>query len=185
MPTRSGLSAISQKRWGGVLKSCRYHVMPKSLMKPESMSVSPPARLRRAQLRQFYAGEPRDRSIAIQIPVGMVPDDFLARHGRLRLDPEHETKSIVLAGLAQGANSVGIITRARKPIAAGFPPRVGWIVFNAEGIAVPARIDSIELGRDLMVVHPFEISNFAIDGSLPQLPNKIGPRIVLPLSWGV
>src|SRR5215469_2921081 len=41
MPTRSGLSANSQYLSGGILKSCRYQVMPNSVINPDTMFVIP------------------------------------------------------------------------------------------------------------------------------------------------
>ena len=58
---------------------------------------------------------------------------------------------------------MGIIPGAGKPVAAILPPRIGWIGFGPERVAVPAGIDSIKLDRDFVVVNPLDVSDLVVD----------------------
>ena len=100
-------------------------------------------------------------------PAGMIFSDLLVRHGRFRLNPERKAKAVRLQSVAQRLDAVRIIQRAGKPVAAilppGIPKRIGWVIFQAHRIPIPAGIHGIQLHRNFMVVYPLDVGQLVGD----------------------
>src|SRR5580698_9771680 len=95
----------------------------------------------------------------------MLGDDLRSGIGSLRLNPEGKSVVVLVKGLTQRTQSMGVSDRRGRPIAPILPPRRWAGVVGrfrvADGVPKPARVDCVGVVRELVALKQID------EGQLP------------------